>query len=388
MENVKNFGNKINREWVKIVTNWNKLKVHVRITITMVALLTGGLIISSSVTFALLQVTLKKDMEKRVQARANSAQDGILGQLEQMYGGAPKQPDFSKDMSNGLMHDLNSTLIAFFIISTICLVVLGGLAAYFVAKKSLKQVEDENVRVNQFIQNASHDLRTPLTVIKGYSELYNMQKESITKEQVDELFQKIETNSNRMNDLIENMLVLARLDNSKIDSSNSKAKSKKGLIVNSFEDVDLKKCLQLEVDNLKVLSLKRPVRLNLDPEDGNFVIKSDKVKILSVFDNIIQNINRYTPENSAVIFTLKKIDSKYIGIRISDFGPGVPKEMRSKIFDRFVKLDNSRKEVGNGLGLSIVKENIVSLGGTIKTLATSIVDGKEIGLTYDITLPL
>jgi signal transduction histidine kinase len=303
-----------------------------------------------------------------------SASDLQSNPFERPHDRYPNHP-----FVDSVVNDLNNSLLLFFIFTTLTIVILGTVIVYFTTHKSLQRMETERARITQFVADASHDLRTPLAVIQGYAQLLNAKSKKPVKE-----LDKIETNATRMSSLIEDMIVLARMDQGQIASPETTQTA-------DLAVVDLKSLLTSEVDGFKHAYTSQDANLTLMPIDGDFSITSDEKKIQRIVENILSNAHKYAGENAKVDVKLM-MEQRGVGIEIVDNGPGVPPEKLSTIFDRFVTLDESRNTQGNGLGLAIVKEFITTLGGTVKASNggnTSAGDnrGKQGGLAVHIWLP-
>jgi signal transduction histidine kinase len=258
--------------------------------------------------------------------------------------------------------DVIGSLVGLFILCTLIIVISSGIVIYFATKKMLKKMQDEHDRMVKLVSDASHDLRTPLTVIQGYAGLY-MVKNGASVE-IDKIFQ----NAKRMNELLEDMLVLAKVDN-----------EKSALL---FQDVNLSELLNDLITSLEDTNTDRKFVLKL-PESA-ILLKSDPRKLRRVLDNLLSNALKYTPTDTPITITLEYTQYE-VKIQVIDEGPGVHKEKLNKIFDRFTTVDENRTTKGNGLGLAICRDFVHLLGGRIKAVQTHPDLGT--GLTVQIWLP-
>jgi two-component system OmpR family sensor kinase len=229
------------------------------------------------------------------------------------------------------------------------------------------RVESES-KLRRFVADASHELRTPLTAIRGFSELYR-QGAVKGEEKTKELVQRIEDESIRMGTLVEDLLLLARLD---------QAPEIEKLPVN-LNDV-----VSAAVTSAQVSGPDHPIEMKV-LEDDVYVL-GDRNRIHQVIANILENARSHTPKGTKIHVSLSEKDSS-IEVAISDNGPGLAKEDQERIFERFYRADSSRtrsvKTEGSGLGLSIVKAIMQAHGGDV-TVSSSLGEGATFTLSFPI----
>jgi two-component system OmpR family sensor kinase len=228
-------------------------------------------------------------------------------------------------------------------------------------------------QMKRFVADASHELRTPLVTLRGYAELYRIGALK-KKADIDEAMASIESESIRMSELLENLLALARMD-----ETNPLAK----------ESNNIAEIAELSIRDAGVSGSKHKIVLvALDskplPEDFALNAEVDASGLRQVFTNLIVNATKFSNENDQIEIALGAKDGRAV-IEVRDHGDGIPKALREKVFERFYRADNSRNREtgGSGLGLSIVKTIVTRHGGDIKALETP--GG---GATFKITLPL
>ena len=216
--------------------------------------------------------------------------------------------------------------------------------------------------LRQFVSDASHELRTPLTVIRGYSEI--LQKDSIDQSQRDRAASRIETESLRMEKLVKDLLTLTRADS--IGQLN-------------FKPIDLKIIIE---DYFKDLTEKNSSRSIVFTGQRTAVVNCDEDSMRQLFSNISQNILRHTPSDAKVEVKISQNESN-TEIIIDDSGPGIPAALRSQVFERFSRLDESRSRDtgGFGLGMSIIKSVVDKHKGQI-FLEDSAFNGLRIRLIF------
>ncbi len=222
-------------------------------------------------------------------------------------------------------------------------------------------------RLRRFVADASHELRTPLTAIRGFAELHR-QGAIQGEEKTSELIRRIERESIRMSTLVEDLLLLARLDQAREMEA---------------EPVDLKTLLHESVASAKAAGPDHPISLSM-PDNELFVL-GDSHRLHQVISNLLANARTHTPVGTPISITAKQDDSG-ITIQVSDQGPGLSVEDQTRIFERFYRADPSRVRnggEGSGLGLSIVDAVMKAHGGKV-TVTSEL--GK--GATFTLFFPV
>lgn len=204
-------------------------------------------------------------------------------------------------------------------------------------------------KLRRFVADASHELRTPLTAIRGFAELHR-QGAVVGEEKTAELVRRIEQESIRMSTLVEDLLLLARLDQSReMDRS----------------PVDLKTLINEAVTSAQAAGPNHPITLSM-PDDDLFIL-GDSMRIHQVISNLLANARTHTPNGTAIRISLQSQDGGVL-IEVSDDGPGLSKQDQERIFERFYRADPARVRnggEGTGLGLSIVDAVMRAHGGTV-----------------------
>ena len=214
------------------------------------------------------------------------------------------------------------------------------------------RTESEN-KLRRFVADASHELRTPLTAIRGFSELYRQGAVS-GEDATRELLGRIEGESKRMGSLVEDLLLLARLDQAR--------------------EMELKPVNLVEVTESAVISARaagpdHPVHF-VAPDEEMFAL-GDEPRIHQVIANLLANARAHTPSGTEISVVVIR-DEDGIRITVADQGPGLSKEDQKRIFERFYRADTSRVRVdgeGSGLGLSIVDAVMKAHGGSVSVLS-------------------
>ena len=241
----------------------------------------------------------------------------------------------------------------------------AGLATAF--NSMSERLEQLDKSRSQFVSNASHELKTPLSTMKILTESLVYQDPpdpAMTKEFLTDINKEID----RLNRIVSDLLTLVSIDN--------------GASLN-LATMDVGALLQEQVKRLSPLARENGVELDCSAKES-LEVSGDALKLQQVIYNIIDNAIKYTPRGGEVHCTLAKSGKKAV-IRVSDTGVGIPEEDLPHIFDRFYRVDKarSRETGGTGLGLSIVKQFILLHGGTIDAKSAP---GK--GSTFTIELPL
>ena len=210
------------------------------------------------------------------------------------------------------------------------------------------RVESEN-KLRRFVADASHELRTPLTAIRGFAELHR-QGAVVGEDKTKELINRIEKESVRMSSLVEDLLLLARLDQSR-----ELAK----------EPVDLNTIITEAVASARAAGPNHPIEIKL--EASEIFVLGDSQRIHQVIANLLANARAHTPNGTEISITAMQGVSETT-IAVSDKGPGLSKADQDRIFERFYRADPSRVRnsgEGSGLGLSIVDAVMKAHGGYV-----------------------
>ena len=205
-------------------------------------------------------------------------------------------------------------------------------------------------RLRRFIADASHELRTPLTAIRGYAELFR-RGAAERPEDLARAMRRIEDEAARMGLLVEDLLLLARLDQGRPLER---------------QPVDL---VTVAGDALADLSAVDPARPVTYEHPDSLVVTGDEARLRQVAGNLLANARVHTPEGSAVHVRVRADDGRAI-LEVADEGPGLPPGEEGRVFERFYRADAARARTGGnggtGLGLSIVDDIVAAHGGTVQ----------------------
>jgi two-component system OmpR family sensor kinase len=238
-------------------------------------------------------------------------------------------------------------------------------ASFTEERAALAEKERSEARLRQFVADASHELRTPLTALRGYVDLYRAGALD-DRDQLDQAMARIGTESRRMAALVEDLLLLARLDQGR---------------PLRHDRVDLSAVVTDAVADARALEPGRPIAAELA---AGVTVTGDEDRLRQVVGNLLANVRVHTPLDAAVSISLSSADGA-CRLVVADRGPGVDPTHAGRIFDRFYRADSgrSRDRGGSGLGLSIAASVVEAHGGTIVHAPT---DGG--GATFTLTLPL
>ncbi|WP_210480243.1 cell wall metabolism sensor histidine kinase WalK [Naasia sp. SYSU D00948] len=220
-------------------------------------------------------------------------------------------------------------------------------------------------RMRQFIGDASHELRTPLASIRGYSELTRRTQPDLP-EDVRHSLARIESEAIRMTSLVEDLLLLARLD------------SRREL---ERREVDLSRVVLEAVGDAHAAGPDHDWTLDL-PEEP-VVLQGDEARLRQVVVNLLANARIHTPPDTTVTAGLERAEDGTLTLRVRDNGPGIDPAVASTLFERFSRGDASRARTTGttGLGLSIVRGVVEAHGGTVR------VDSAPGSTVFTVTLP-
>ena len=228
--------------------------------------------------------------------------------------------------------------------------------AFRARERSESAARDSERRMRRFVADAGHELRTPLTSIRGFAELHRQRGTSATPEQTDELIGRIEDSATAMGLLVEDLLLLARLDQQR-----------------PLERAPVN-LVELAADVVIDARARAPEReieitaLGIDEGDP-VVVTGDGPRLRQILVNLVNNALLHTPSGTPVTVGVGFTDRggrRLALIQVEDSGPGLPAEQAARVFERFYRADSSRTRAqgGTGLGLSIVASLAAAHGGS------------------------
>jgi two-component system, OmpR family, sensor kinase len=270
-------------------------------------------------------------------------------------------------------------------------------AAFHAREKSEAAARWSEERMRQFVADASHELRTPLTAIRGYAEYYRQRGGStgngarhalpastepglaadspLSEPDVDRIMQRVEQESARMGVLVEDMLLLARLDQQRPIER---------------RPVDLLSLAGDAVQDARMIAPNRKIELTVG-NGAAFLILGDEARLRQVISNLMSNALTHTPDGTPIDVRILahgpdgRLPVPSVTLEVDDHGPGLSQEQADRVFERFYRADQARrrKTGGTGLGLAIVYALVAAHGGT-----TGVDTAPGDGATFWITLPL
>ncbi len=245
-------------------------------------------------------------------------------------------------------------------------VMLGRIEKAFAQRDATEQdLRASEGRMRQFVADASHELRTPLTAVSAYAELFE-QGAATRADDLQRVMHGIRSETARMGSLVEDLLLLARLDEGRPLER---------------EEVELLGVAAEAVQTASTVGPEWPVRL-VAPEPVEIV--GDRMRLRQVLDNLLANVRTHCPAGTSCVVTVDKDDQDAV-ISVEDDGPGLGPEDTSRVFERFFRADASRSRLmgGAGLGLSIVASITKAHGGTV-----TVTSGATGGTVFTVRLPL
>jgi two-component system OmpR family sensor kinase len=219
-------------------------------------------------------------------------------------------------------------------------------------------------RMRRFITDASHELRTPLTTIRGFAELY---RQGAARD-VEMLMNRIESESRRMGLLVEDLLLLARLD------------AQRPL---ERHRVDLLTLATDAVHDAQSIAPERVITMQVLDGPGTPEVLGDEARLRQVLGNLVANALQHTPKNAGIAVRVGTDDDNAV-LEVCDEGPGMSEEDARRVFERFYRTDSSRarESGGTGLGLSIVDSLVLAHGGTVRVTTSP-----GLGCRFTVNLP-
>jgi two-component system, OmpR family, sensor kinase len=224
--------------------------------------------------------------------------------------------------------------------------------AFASSESSAEKARTSEERMRRFITDASHELRTPLTTIRGFAELY---RQGAARD-MEMVMSRIESESRRMGMLVDDLLLLARLDAHRpIERAH----------------VDLLALVTDAVHDAQAVAPKRNITMEVLDGPGTPEVLGDEARLRQVLGNLVTNALQHTPESADIVVRVGT-DVEDAILEVVDEGPGMSQQDALRIFERFYRTDSSRARIsgGSGLGLSIV-DSLVNAHGGIVTVTTA-----------------
>jgi two-component system OmpR family sensor kinase len=268
--------------------------------------------------------------------------------------------------------------------------------AFHAREESEAAAHQSEERMRRFIADASHELRTPLTAIRGFAEYYRQRGGMVRRwdrdeapaalaatgggllpDDLDRIMQRVEKEAARMGLLVEDLLLLARLDQQR---------------PLAHQPIDLLMLAADAVHDTRLLAPSRTIELSVQP-GAAFLVTGDEPRLRQVIGNLMSNALTHTPDGTPIEVSIGSgtLDPRVPGspaavtLDVTDHGPGMSPEQAHRVFERFYRADQARTRAtgGSGLGLAIVNALVAAHGGV-----TSVRTAPDRGATFRIALPL
>jgi len=254
--------------------------------------------------------------------------------------------------------------------------IIGNALERKIIQEKLKNSQEELSKVNELktelMRRATHELKTPLIAIKGFTDLLLEVHKQKLDEEIISIIQEIKMGSNRLEDLVKDLL-----KSSKLDSGEIKLDKKKG---------DLASLIRSAKKEVESLALKREIKIKLDIHD-ELITEFEEERIHEVLINLLGNALKYTPPKGKIMIKTRIKENKY-EISVKDTGIGFTQKEKKKIFRQFGKIkrkqDDGLETEGSGLGLFITKRIVELHKGKIDLES----EGRNKGSTFSFTLPI
>ncbi len=239
--------------------------------------------------------------------------------------------------------------------------------------KSYKKLEELGKSKDEFLSIASHELRTPMTIINGFTEFLLSEKFGQINAKQRNFLDIVSKNTVELIQLVNKMLDINKLEDCKMEFE--------------WREISFPSFLEELTKEFKIMCSKKKIELFFrNPQKISLFIKSDPFKLKQVLTNLVRNAYKFTPKNGRIEILLEAVpqNSKFLQISVSDNGAGIPLYQQKMIFEKFYQIGNylHRNYAGTGLGLSIVKLLVEKLGGTIEVKSSK---GK--GACFTFSLP-
>jgi two-component system OmpR family sensor kinase len=223
-------------------------------------------------------------------------------------------------------------------------------------------------RLRRFVADASHELRTPLMSVRGYADLFQYAAANAPEER-DKHLARLRAEAARMGFLLDDLLLLARLDAAEVETPLRPV------------EVDLVELVEHAADAFRASHPDHPLAFEEGPHALR--LRLDPQRVRQVLDNLLTNAAVHTPAGTEVSVGVRVRDG-HARVRIADAGPGIPAADRERVFDRFYRVDKarSRDRGGSGLGLAVASSLVRAHGGTIE------LTGEPGSTVFTVSLPL
>jgi len=260
------------------------------------------------------------------------------------------------------IHEAETNLVGSLVVTNICIWIAGGIGSYYLARRTLRPIEEAHDAQSRFTGDASHELRTPLASMRTELEVA-LRDPNLTAAEMKELLQSNLEEVDKLTKLSEMLLQLSRLEHEKITREKIALDTAARSVMERLDKTG---------SRIRLIEKKTPV------------VFANRASIEELLTILLDNALKYSPDNSTVTLTLVRRKTM-AGFEVSNKGKGIPAKDLPHIFDRFYRVDTSRtggKNKGYGLGLSLAKKIVELHSGE---LSVSSVEGKK--TTFQVLLP-
>lgn len=226
----------------------------------------------------------------------------------------------------------------------------------------VKELSATETLQSDFVSNVSHEIKTPITAIEGYTTL--LQNTENIDEVENEYIKKILFNTKRLSELVSNILLLSKVDNKAIQAKKTTYRL----------DEQIRQSIVL----LEPKWSAKEIEFDVDMDEVEYT--GDEGLMFHVWNNLIDNAVKFSPENGLIKIKLEKSDGRTV-FSIEDEGCGISDEEKEHIFNKFYQSDSSHKAEGNGLGLALVKNILTLCSGEI-----TVTNGESCGARFEVKL--
>lgn len=294
------------------------------------------IIMAISIIFSMAIYTrINSDLVKFEQMQVRFQTDIREGRVREIFDNHPVRPP---RLSPEEIREARIRLIASLGAMNLMILIISGVAGYFLAGRTLRPIQTMLDEQNRFISDSSHELRTPLTSLRSEIEV-GLRNKKITISEAKEILQSNLEEVINLQNLSDNLLELAQNGNM--------------INKNMMKEISLLSCVNEAIKKLEGKS--REKQITVENKVKNMKINGISDRLTEVFVILIDNAIKYSPKKSNIKIESKKTDGK-IQILVTDFGEGIEKEDGEHIFERFYRAEKSRNKPGYGLGLSIAKK--------------------------------
>jgi signal transduction histidine kinase len=231
-----------------------------------------------------------------------------------------------------------------------------------------EQLQELDQLKDQFVSTVTHELRTPLSAVVGYLELVLDGEAGELNEVQARFLDIVSRNATRLNDLVDDILTVARLDS--------------GRMTLEFEEADLVALVTGEIESARPGAERQGVDFGLHTAEETLMLRADPRRLAQVLGNLLSNAIKFTPEGGAVTVSLDRQGDSAV-LEVADTGVGIPEDEVGHLFERFFRASTAADIRGTGLGLSIATSIVDGHGGAIGVRCT-----EGVGTTFSLTLPL